>query len=232
MAEGRPPLMDMHPLRALLQIPKRPPPRLNLNSDWSSKLVSFLELCLVKDPDKRATAQELLNHEFIKSAGKRSIIREYLTKTMPSIETYRKEKNWKTDDGTGTAQFEDTTDNNDNDDIENDNKENNNNDESKSNNTMIVEKPDNNKIGKGKQNETDNNNKNKGNEYNNLISSTTGNYDYGRSLINPNRKPLSELDERSPEYIVRPLFEERTPIFREFVCLLLFQFLFLLCVVF
>ena len=245
MAEGRPPLMDMHPLRALLQIPKRPPPRLNPNGNWSDKLVSFLEVCLVKDPDKRATAQELLQHPFIRSAGKRQIIRNYLEKQMPAIKTYRKEKNWKTETGTagnGGTGFEDMNqvqeDDNDlnetkidesktnsNSNSNNKNKNNNNNNDSQG--TMVVKENAQNKhkyqVNNGGKDTSDS--KNNGNNSN----LNSGNYDYGRSLINPNRKPLNELNERTPEYIVRPLFEERTPIFHEFVSGL---FLYIVLVIF
>ena len=42
-------------------IPSRPPPTLKDPSRWSAPLVDFVSKCLVKNPDARATATELLN---------------------------------------------------------------------------------------------------------------------------------------------------------------------------
>eukprot|EP01083_Nonionella_stella_P217504 780876_1 len=52
MCEGKPPLSDLHPLRALRQIPSNPPPSLRKRDEWSDSLHSFLSLCLEKDPEK------------------------------------------------------------------------------------------------------------------------------------------------------------------------------------
>lgn len=41
-------------------IPNRPPPRLRANSKWSPMFANFVATCLEKDPDRRPTAQELL----------------------------------------------------------------------------------------------------------------------------------------------------------------------------
>merc|ERR1712154_401281 len=91
MAEGRPPLSDLHPLRALLQIPSNPPPTLSDNQ-WTQNMHSFLALCLEKNPDLRSTASMLLKHPFIKNAGKKTVIQELVISVMPKIEKYREEK--------------------------------------------------------------------------------------------------------------------------------------------
>lgn len=44
-------------------IPNRPPPRLRQNNFWSSTFVNFVSMCLVKDPDHRPSAHELLEVE-------------------------------------------------------------------------------------------------------------------------------------------------------------------------
>ena len=47
MAEGQPPLCDMHPMRALFLIPRNPPPRLK-SRRWNQKFSSFVQNCLIK----------------------------------------------------------------------------------------------------------------------------------------------------------------------------------------
>ncbi|VDM74502.1 unnamed protein product [Strongylus vulgaris] len=42
MAEGHPPLCDMHPMRALFLIPRNPPPRLKRSKKWTKKFESFI----------------------------------------------------------------------------------------------------------------------------------------------------------------------------------------------
>ncbi|CAG5117375.1 unnamed protein product, partial [Candidula unifasciata] len=66
MAEGKPPLCDMHPMRALFLIPRNPPPRLKNPNKWSSKFHNFVDCCLVKDYQQRHSTEQLLKHPFIK----------------------------------------------------------------------------------------------------------------------------------------------------------------------
>ncbi|KAI9088188.1 kinase-like domain-containing protein, partial [Phlyctochytrium arcticum] len=64
IAEKNPPLSDIHPMRALYLIP---------NSDlglakpkaWSKPFQEFIAYCLIKDPVKRPSATELLQHPFL-----------------------------------------------------------------------------------------------------------------------------------------------------------------------
>ncbi|CAL8308511.1 unnamed protein product [Merluccius merluccius] len=65
MAEGAPPLCDMHPMRALFLIPRNPPPRLK-SKKWSKKFFSFIEACLVKNYTQRPPTEQLLKHPFIR----------------------------------------------------------------------------------------------------------------------------------------------------------------------
>lgn len=65
MAEGKPPLCDMHPMRALFLIPRNPPPRLR-SKRWSKKFHSFVEVCMIKDYLQRPNTEQLLKHQFIK----------------------------------------------------------------------------------------------------------------------------------------------------------------------
>uniref|UniRef100_A0A915A6H1 non-specific serine/threonine protein kinase n=1 Tax=Parascaris univalens TaxID=6257 RepID=A0A915A6H1_PARUN len=66
MAEGHPPLVDMHPMRALFLIPRNAPPRLKRGKKWSKKFESFIETVLVKDYHQRPYTDQLLRHPFIR----------------------------------------------------------------------------------------------------------------------------------------------------------------------
>ncbi|XP_056289569.1 TRAF2 and NCK interacting kinase b isoform X3 [Pseudoliparis swirei] len=65
MAEGAPPLCDMHPMRALFLIPRNPAPRLK-SKKWSKKFQSFIDGCLVKSHSQRPSTEQLLKHPFIR----------------------------------------------------------------------------------------------------------------------------------------------------------------------
>jgi serine/threonine protein kinase len=66
MAEGHPPLCDMHPMRALFLIPRNAPPRLKKSKKWTKKFESFVETVLVKDYTLRPFTENLLRHQFIR----------------------------------------------------------------------------------------------------------------------------------------------------------------------
>lgn len=74
MAEGKPPYGDIHPMRAIFMIPTKPPPSFREIDRWSPEFVDFVSLCLVKNPEERATASSLLHHDFIKIAKPNSIL--------------------------------------------------------------------------------------------------------------------------------------------------------------
>ena len=46
--------------QVIFMIPNRPPPRLRQSNRWTSTFVKVLSTCLVKDPDHRPSAHELL----------------------------------------------------------------------------------------------------------------------------------------------------------------------------
>lgn len=78
IAEGKPPYSDIHPMRAIFMIPSRPPPTFKDVTRWSPALNDFVSKCLVKNPDARATATELLNHEFIRNAKDLSVLQQMI----------------------------------------------------------------------------------------------------------------------------------------------------------
>ena len=59
-AQMEPPFHEMTPMRVLLKIQKSDPPRLDHPNRWSREFNDFLKLCLVKDPHRRPTAEDLL----------------------------------------------------------------------------------------------------------------------------------------------------------------------------
>uniref|UniRef100_A0A8C4PYB1 Protein kinase domain-containing protein n=3 Tax=Eptatretus burgeri TaxID=7764 RepID=A0A8C4PYB1_EPTBU len=65
MAEGVPPLCDMHPMRALFLIPKDPPPHLK-GKKWSPRFQQFTQTCLMKDYRQRPPTDLLLKHPFVR----------------------------------------------------------------------------------------------------------------------------------------------------------------------
>lgn len=77
MANGEPPNASTHPMKVLFLIPKQPAPRLDANR-FSKEFRDFVAQCLIKDPDRRATAEELLRHRFIQRAGKVEALRELI----------------------------------------------------------------------------------------------------------------------------------------------------------
>uniref|UniRef100_A0A8D8XJS4 non-specific serine/threonine protein kinase n=1 Tax=Cacopsylla melanoneura TaxID=428564 RepID=A0A8D8XJS4_9HEMI len=68
LAEGDPPLSDLHPMRALFQIPRNPPPQLTKRFDCVL-LCDFVNDCLRKDLEERPFARELLRHPLLKKGA-------------------------------------------------------------------------------------------------------------------------------------------------------------------
>ncbi|MBN3315298.1 STK3 kinase, partial [Atractosteus spatula] len=82
MAEGKPPYADIHPMRAIFMIPTNPPPTFRKPELWTDEFTDFVKKCLVKNPEQRATATQLLQHPFIKNAKPVSILRDLITEAM------------------------------------------------------------------------------------------------------------------------------------------------------
>jgi len=68
MAELKPPLSDIHPMRAIMLIPQKQPPSLQEPHLWTSTFMNFLSLCLKKNPQERSSAAKLLQHRFVSKA--------------------------------------------------------------------------------------------------------------------------------------------------------------------
>uniref|UniRef100_A0A8C4JDJ9 non-specific serine/threonine protein kinase n=1 Tax=Dromaius novaehollandiae TaxID=8790 RepID=A0A8C4JDJ9_DRONO len=89
MAEGAPPLCDMHPMRALFLIPRNPPPRLK-SKKWY--FFSFIEGCLVKNYMQRPSTEQLLKHPFIRDQPNERQVRIQLKDHIDRTRKKRGEK--------------------------------------------------------------------------------------------------------------------------------------------
>ena len=79
LAEMRPPHWELKPaLRALFKIPSAPPPVLSNPEVWSEEFADMLRHCLIKDPDARLSAAQLLETPFCTKVGGPTKIREVL----------------------------------------------------------------------------------------------------------------------------------------------------------
>ncbi|KAG1429105.1 hypothetical protein G6F57_023159 [Rhizopus arrhizus] len=74
MIENEPPYLDEEPLKALYLIATNGTPALKRPEKLSAELRNYLAGCLCGDVKSRATAAELLQHEFLKKAGPVEII--------------------------------------------------------------------------------------------------------------------------------------------------------------
>lgn len=59
LAEGKPPLFNMNAMAALYHIPQNDAPTL-ADPHWSSDFRSFLETCLIKDPQHRPNSTQAM----------------------------------------------------------------------------------------------------------------------------------------------------------------------------
>ncbi|XP_065818524.1 myosin-IIIb isoform X4 [Labrus bergylta] len=68
LADGDPPLAEMHPVKALFKIPRNPSPTLRSPDQWCRSFSHFISQCLIKDFEARPSVTHLLEHPFIKQA--------------------------------------------------------------------------------------------------------------------------------------------------------------------
>ncbi|KAJ3336602.1 Serine/threonine-protein kinase 4 [Gonapodya sp. JEL0774] len=87
MAEGRPPHHNIHPMRAIFMIPTKPPPKFENESRYSTNMRDFLAQSLVKDPAKRPSASQLLQHPFVRDAPNVAVMSELVAETLELVES-------------------------------------------------------------------------------------------------------------------------------------------------
>ncbi|EER40794.1 serine/threonine protein kinase CLA4 [Histoplasma capsulatum H143] len=78
MIESEPPYLNEEPLKALYLIATNGTPRLKKPDKLSKELKSFLSVCLCVDVQSRATSDELLSHEFLRSGCNLASLSELL----------------------------------------------------------------------------------------------------------------------------------------------------------
>ncbi|KAG7290895.1 hypothetical protein NEMBOFW57_000900 [Staphylotrichum longicolle] len=78
MIESEPPYLNEEPLKALYLIATNGTPRLKKPEKLSKELKAFLSVCLCVDVKSRASAQELLNHDFLKHGCPQASLAELL----------------------------------------------------------------------------------------------------------------------------------------------------------
>ena len=83
MAEGDPPLIGEQPFRALLLITVNPSPSLKHKGRWTNAFNHFLASSLVVEPERRATAEQLLFHPFVKQCCTRNQFGEFVRSVAP-----------------------------------------------------------------------------------------------------------------------------------------------------
>jgi len=92
LLEGEPPFSDMKPKSVMERISKNPPSAeeiIDLN-EHTPEFKSFVENCLEIDPNKRASARDLLKHEFITKFSKgRKYLQKLVKKHQDDVENFR-----------------------------------------------------------------------------------------------------------------------------------------------
>ena len=73
MAEGKPPLSDMHPMRALFLITRNDSPSLRDKRKWSKQFQNFVDICLRKNYHQRYPAKKLQEHPWLNSIDERKV---------------------------------------------------------------------------------------------------------------------------------------------------------------
>ena len=89
MAEGKAPYAEIHPMRAVFMIPTKPPPSFSQPDDWSPEFIDFVSMCLMKNPEHRAKASELLQHEFIKNAKTPEILMDIIGEVQETKDQFQ-----------------------------------------------------------------------------------------------------------------------------------------------
>jgi len=82
LAQADPPLSDIHPMKALFQIPYRNPPTLAKPDKWSADFSDFLAKCLVKKPKDRWSVDQLLAHPWLSTCKSSQVLVDLVDKYL------------------------------------------------------------------------------------------------------------------------------------------------------
>nr|KAG5689653.1 hypothetical protein BaRGS_026768 [Batillaria attramentaria] len=90
MLEGKPPYCGefayARPCRVYYKICTKGKPDIKEKDKLSRELQHFLDLCLVVDPKKRASASELVGHEFLEKAASADLLKSLIAKANKKLE--------------------------------------------------------------------------------------------------------------------------------------------------
>lgn len=87
MAEMNPPHHEMSPMRVLMKITKAEAPTLEEPSKWSPEFSDLLKQCLQKNPERRPSAKDILEHPFFESVeGTKPLRMLYLERRAEVVE--------------------------------------------------------------------------------------------------------------------------------------------------
>ena len=95
LAESEPPFADLKPLAVMNKIGKNPPKVEDVINveEYSESFVDFIRKCIVVDRNKRITAKELIEHEFIKKNSKgKKFVGDLIKRNLQEIKDYMDEK--------------------------------------------------------------------------------------------------------------------------------------------
>ena len=95
LALGNPPFSDLKPIAVMNKIKNgstKVEDMINVK-EYSKIFIDFIKKCIVVDPNKRASARELIQHEFIKKkAQEKEYIEDFITQNNIEIKQYMDEK--------------------------------------------------------------------------------------------------------------------------------------------
>eukprot|EP01134_Creolimax_fragrantissima_P000197 CFRG0197T1 len=106
LATGHAPYARYPPMKVLMLTLQNDPPTLNINGEHSRYSKSFkkmIDSCLVKDPAKRPTADELLKHNFFKQAKGKDYLLTSLMAQLPPLADRNKATEAKKDGDDGES---------------------------------------------------------------------------------------------------------------------------------
>uniref|UniRef100_A0A0M3I6W0 Non-specific serine/threonine protein kinase n=1 Tax=Ascaris lumbricoides TaxID=6252 RepID=A0A0M3I6W0_ASCLU len=89
-------------LTAIFMIPTKPPPTLKNSDEWSVEFIDFIAQCLVKNPEDRKLAKQLLEHAFIVNAPSAGVLQEMIEDARSIAAAYANENTQYEDTGDAT----------------------------------------------------------------------------------------------------------------------------------
>ena len=95
LAESQPPFADLKPMAVMNKIGKHPPNVEDIINveEYSESFVDFVRKCITVDPEKRPSAKELIEHEFIRKNSKgKEYVKDLINKFKEDIKDYMDNK--------------------------------------------------------------------------------------------------------------------------------------------